>query len=95
MNYFTEIRHAIRRMHGCESEHVFTLPVKEYAGGQVVWNGQVEVFALTGHPQAKRAYAWGFANGQGGLEVVAVLELPPVDSPVAAVRAALAAQAKK
>lgn len=95
MDYLTEIRQAIRHLHGCESRHIETVPVKEVFKGQIVWEGDVDVFDLANHPKAKRAYAWGYPNGRGGLEVVAVLEIPPVESPVTAVRAAIAAQARK
>lgn len=95
MTYLDEIRHAIKQLHGCESRHVTTTPVKEVFKGQVAWEGEVETFDLTGHAKAKRAYAWGYPNGKGGLEVVAVLEIPPVESPVTAVKAAIAAQSKK
>lgn len=94
-DYLDNIRGAIRLIHGCDSKHVTTTPVKEIFKGQVAWEGEVETYDLTGHPKAKRAYAWGYPNGKGGLEVVAVLEIPPVESPVTAVRAAIAAQARK
>jgi hypothetical protein len=57
----------------------------------------VEVFALSGHPKAKKAYAWSHregTNGQGE-RFVAVLEIPPVESPVTAVRASIVADGKK
>ena len=95
MDYLPELQRAIKHLHGCESRHVATTAVKEVFKGQVAWEGDVETFDLTGHPKAKRAYAWGYPNGKGGLEVVAVLEIPPVESPVTAVRAAIAAMAKK
>ena len=95
MTYLEEIRHAIKQLHGCESRHVVTTPVKELFKGQVAWEGEVETFDLVGHPKAKKAYAWGYPNGRGGLEVVAVLEIPPVESPQTAVKAAIVAQAKK
>jgi len=95
VTYLEEVQHAIKQLHGCESKHVETVPVKEVFKGKTVWEGDVEVFDLTGHPKAKRAYAWGYPNGKGGLEVVAVLEIPPVESPVTAVRAAIVASQKK
>ncbi len=95
MNYLEEIRHAIKQLHGCESRHVATTAIKEVFRGQVAWEGEVETFDLIGHPKAKRAYAWGYPNGKGGLEVIAVLEIPPVESPQTAVKAAIVAAAKK
>jgi hypothetical protein len=57
---------------------------------------RVEVFTITNHPKAKRAYAWGYANEASGgkYDFVIVLEIPPVTSPETAVRVAIAAEAK-
>lgn len=98
--YLKELDAAIVKLHGCEGVHIKTVPVKEVFKGKTVWEGDVEVFKLSddprrGHPVAKHCYAWGYPNGKGGLEVVAVLEIPPVESPQTAVKAAIAAQAKK
>lgn len=46
----------------------------------------MHVFELTGHPTATRAYAWSKRR------FFAVLHQPPVDSPQAAVRAAIVAE---
>jgi hypothetical protein len=57
--------------------------------GKTVWDGIVEVFELVGHPNAPKAYAWAHdANGQKKRHVT-VLHVAPVDSPQAAVRAAI------
>ena len=79
---------AFRDLHGCEAKHVETVPVIERFQGKTVWEGEVEVFALTGHPKASRGYAWAYDREKGS-EVVAVLELPPVISPKTAVQAAI------
>jgi len=50
----------------------------------------VEVFDLVGHTKAQRCYAWAY-DVETGSRTVAVLELPPVISPITAVRAAIAA----
>jgi hypothetical protein len=65
--------------------------------GQTVWQGEVEVFDLHGHPKAKRAYAWSHREGPNddGERFVAVLEIPPVESAVTAVRASIMSDAKK
>jgi hypothetical protein len=44
--------------------------------------GDVKVFDLTGHPKAKRAYAWSHLDGEHDerTRFVAVLEIPPVES---------------
>lgn len=53
-----------------------------------MWEGDVEVFDLTGHPKAKRAYAWSHLDGENDerTRFVAVLEIPPVESAETAVR---------
>ena len=59
--------------------------------------GEVEVFDLDGHPKAKRAYAWSHREGQddNGERFVTVLEIPPVDSAVTAVRASIVSDGKR
>jgi hypothetical protein len=70
------------------------VPVREMFGDKVVWEGVVEKFALLGHPKAKWCYAWSFQDGDT-TRYVTVLELPPVESPQTAVRAAIASKAQK
>lgn len=71
-----------------------TVPVREVFKGQTVWDGEVEVFDLNGHPKAKKCYAWGYRTETGEWEYVTVLEIPPVDSAKMAVKIAIAAEAK-
>lgn len=79
---------AILKLHGARAEHLESVPVVESFRGEVVWDGQVEVFKLPEHP-AGRAYAWSHESDSGGRRFVAVLHAPPVDSPQRAVQAAL------
>lgn len=97
MDYIGELKKVIRQLHGCEAVHVRTLPVTEVFQGQTVWEGEVEVFNIRGHPKAKRAYAWAHASGEDdkGKRYVAVLEIPPVDSAETAVRAAIINEARE
>jgi len=47
--------------------------------------------AVEGHPRAKHAYAWSSAiEGSDKRKFYAVLDLPPITSPVEAVRASIA-----
>lgn len=85
---------AIRHLHGCEAKHVETVKVNEMHEGAVIWDGEVEVFDLTEHPKATRAYAWSHATTGDKRRFVAVLHVPPVDSPLAAVRASIVAEVK-
>lgn len=91
MDYIEELITAIKRLHGCEAEYLENVPVNEVFQGETVWQGEVAVFNIRGHPKAKRCYAWSHLTGQSdeGKRYVAVLELPPVDSAETAVRAAI------
>jgi len=62
--------------------------------GKVAWEGEVEVFAVTGHPKAAHAYAWEHETDEGNRAFVAVLGVPPVNSAQDAVRASIVAEAK-
>lgn len=68
---------------------VSTVPVHEESGGEIVWDGEVHVFELDGHPDADRCYAWSHPTDDGKERIVTVLGVPPIDSPEAAVRAAI------
>ena len=96
MDYIAELQAAILNLHGCESTYVESVPVVEEFQGETVWQGEVEVFDIRGHPKAKRAYAWGHVTGEDdqARRYVTVLELPPVDSPESAVKVAVAAEIK-
>lgn len=89
------LRDAIRHLYSCESSWVESVPVKEVFQGLPVWEGEVQVFDLVGHPTAKRAYAWSHATEGAKRKFYAVLAVPPVDSPAAAVQAAIAADFRK
>jgi hypothetical protein len=84
-----ELKEAIRKLHGVESTHVTSVPVKEVFNGKTVWDGVVEVFTLHGHPKANTAYAWLHDTGDPDrpFRPVTVLHIHPALSPVAAVRA--------
>lgn len=72
------------------------MPVVEEFHGETLWQGEVEVFDIRGHPKAKRAYAWGHVTGEEdqARNYVTVLELPPVVSPETAVKVAVASEIK-
>ncbi len=46
------LQQAIRDLHGLESTHLRSESVRETFRGETVWEGMVEVFAVTGHPKA-------------------------------------------
>lgn len=91
MNHIQDLRDVIRILHGVESTHRESVPVKEEFNGHTVWEGIVEVFTLHGHPKANTAYAWSHATDdpQNPKRHVTVLHVPPAVSPITAVRAAI------
>lgn len=89
-----ELQRHVENMHACTARFVESVEVHETHAGETVWAGAVKVFDLSGHPKAKRAYAWSFATDGGKRGFVAVLGLPPVDGPIMAVRASILASAK-
>jgi len=93
-HYLAHLQKAIKATHGADSKHVQTVPVHETFQGKTVWQGDVEVFDLIGHAKAKRCYAWAYDHDKGS-NAIAVLELPPVISPLTAVRAAIMAESKQ
>lgn len=95
--YIERLQLTINHLHKCGSRHLESMPVHEVFRGQTVWDGIVEVFALVDHPKAKKCYAWSHKEGKDdqGERIVTVLELPPVESPLTAVRASIVADGKK
>jgi hypothetical protein len=94
-DYIAEIQSVFLRLHGCEANYVESVPVVEEFQGKTIWQGDVEVFDLVDHPKATRGYGWGYTTTEsGGRRYFTVLELPPVDSPQAAVKAAIMSEIK-
>lgn len=89
------LREAIKHTHGVDATWVESVPVHEEFNGQVVWDGEVQVYELTGHPTAKRAYAWSHRTTGTKRRFYTVLGIGPVKDAVHAVRAAIAADAKR
>jgi len=87
------LQKAIKETHDCDSRHIDSVPVVERFEGKIAWKGTVEVFGLIGHPQAKRAYAWTYRDGKQNT-TIAVLEIPPVDSPQSAVKVVMASKGR-
>jgi hypothetical protein len=89
LSYISELQDVIRRLHGVESKHVQSVPVKEVFEGRTIWEGIVEVFELIGHPKATTLYAWSHEtdNPKKPKRQVMVLHIAPVTTAEAAVRA--------
>lgn len=95
-HYIERLKQVIFHLHKAGSRHLESVPVEEVFQGQTVWRGVVEVFALVGHPEANRAYAWSHRAGRDDSDerFVVVLELLPVTSPQTAVKVAVASEIK-
>ena len=91
MNYIPELQDVIRRMHGVESTHVESVPVKETFQGKTVWEGIVEIFEIRGDARTNKIYAWSHETDdpKKSRRHVTVLHIPPFTSPEAAVRGAI------
>ena len=77
---------AISATHDAAAELAERVPVVEAHENETVWEGEVLVFRLRGHPTASYCYAWEV----GGV-VTTVLHIGPIDSPARAVRASILA----
>jgi hypothetical protein len=96
VNYIEELQDAIRKLHGADSTHVETVPIKEVFNGQTVWEGEVEVFDLHDHPKTHRVYAWAHdtEDADRPRRHVTVLHIPPATSPRKAVQASIVSDYK-
>ena len=87
------LKAALEGMHGGTARLVQAVPVRESFKGAPVWEGVVHIFDLDGNPTATRAYAWSSPiEGSNKRRMFAVLHIPPITSPVEAVRAAIVAE---
>jgi len=85
-NLRAEIETALK----CKAAHERSAKIEETFRDEIVLEGIVESFVLTGHPKAKRCYAC-----KGETRYVNVLEIPPVDSPQTAVKVAILRDSKE
>jgi hypothetical protein len=85
------------QLHNCSATWRESVHVREVFRGKTLLDGDVEVFDLTGHPKAKRAYGWSHPDGGDNKteRFVAVLEIPPVVSPQTAVKISIYSDIKK
>jgi hypothetical protein len=81
-----KLQHAVEMQYKVKATLIDSTPLDEIWKG-VSWKGVVHTFALQGHPAAERAYAWS-----QGSRIYALLHIPPVDTPVKAVRTAIEEQ---
>ena len=96
-DYLDRLKLAIEDSHKCSALFLRTHLVDETVGEKTAWVGDVEVFALTRHPKAKFCYAWSRRKEKKdeGEQFVIVLEIPPINSPQAAVRSRITLDSQK
>ena len=96
-DYLARVSVAVSHLHKCGATYAQTVSVHEVFRGETVWQGDVEVFDLQGHPKAKRCYAWSHRQGENDQDArfVAVLEIPPVESAETAIRVQVVKDFKK
>jgi hypothetical protein len=91
VTHIDELRETIQRLHGTDSRHIHSVPVKEMWEGGTIWEGVVEVFELDNHPKASKVYAWAHDTGdpERPTRHVTVLHGGPITSALDAVRASI------
>jgi hypothetical protein len=96
-DYLDAIRAVIEHLHKCAAHWMRTEHVTETFREKTVWDGDVEVFGLIGHPKALHAYGWAHLDGDKDQQTryVAVIETPPVKDARTAVQASIMADFKK
>jgi hypothetical protein len=82
-------KRTIRRLHNADPTFVESESVLIEVAGHTVWDGEVHIFDLMGHPTTKRCYAWSYAAG-GKRHIVVILHALGIDSPDRAVQTYLA-----
>ena len=86
---------AVESLHGCSATFLETVRVADTFRGKIDVEAHVHVFDLRGHATATVAYAWSQpVEGSTKHRILVVLNEPPVDSPLDAVRHGIAAHLK-
>ena len=90
VEHLNTLEAAILIRHKCKPTHRETVFIREKTWqNETIWSGDVEVFDLAGHDEAKTCYAWRHVDGRGGVKIFVLLANQFVDSPRKAIQAAL------
>jgi len=90
--HIDHLKKAIEGVIGCCCRHYGTEYVKEEEAGEILWEGFVEVFEIDDYSEASMIYGWTVMDNQCKTHYIGIPKTPLVDSPLAAVRAALASE---
>lgn len=52
------LKQAVESLHKCEAEFQELVQATERFESELVWEGDVYIFGIEGHPEAKKCYAW-------------------------------------
>ena len=89
-----QLCNAVESTHECSASLREAVPVLEKFNGRPVWEGVVHVFDVD-HPDTNTCYAWSSPiDGTDRRRFYAVLGIPPINSPVDAIRASIVAENK-
>lgn len=88
---------AIQELHKRGAVWRESVSVHEAFHGKTVWWGEVEVFDLSGRPEAKRCYVWSHPDGpqDRNEKLVADVEIPRTTSAKAVVPAASVSESRE
>jgi hypothetical protein len=87
--YVGELQAAIQLKYQCTPTHRQTVFVHEKTKkNETVWSGYVEVFDLTGHPEAQTCYAWRHIEAHG-VRIFTLLGNQIINSAQRAIQAAI------
>jgi hypothetical protein len=91
LDYLELLQTAIRQKHKCDAVHRESVFVHESFEGKTIWKGDVEVFDLVDHPEAKKCFAWSHQEKQNNkrVKLITMLDKWPVNSAETAVRTAI------
>jgi len=85
-----ELKKDVEEFHKCPATWVEAVNTVEKFEDGSEWKGVVQVFALEGHPNATRCYAWrAIDEAHGSRDLFAILGVGNVSSASAAVRSAM------
>jgi len=93
-DYIKRLEKAIHELHGTAALYLCTDSVRETLQGRTVWEGEVEVFSITGHLKAPLCYAWSYQDGNKE-HFATVLQIAPIRTAADAVRAYIVADVRK
>lgn len=93
--YIKALEKAIFDLHHCKATWIKSVSVKEVFQEETGWEGVVQVFEID-HPKSKLCYAWSYGlDNSKKRRFFPVLHQGAVDSPQAAVRAAIISEFRK